>query len=280
MQQLDYINADDFYWLIATGQVYVDLYAARLAEPSQVRVFLSQEIAQAYEHLTLTVPNTVPQQVQPIQIKVGTSLSWDGQCWDIVNTGITTVGLLRSDGMFTELPNATFERLIEQSRITAVKPIPVDSSVSTAQEILLHATTAEIAEANRRYELLAPYLSSHSPPSPSSTIRRWRSQYRQSAILYGSGYIGLLPNHSHKGNRVPKVDESTSSFMLEFIKQHYETLTQRRKLHVYQAFVAACETHEPKLTPPSRITFCRAIDQRAGYHQTQKREGHRAAIHA
>jgi transposase InsO family protein len=66
--------------------------------------------------------------------------------------------------------------------------------------------------------------------------------------------------------------------MVQFIEQHYETLTQRRKLHVYEAFVAACETHEPKLTPPSRITFCRAIHQRSGYHQTQMREGQRAAI--
>jgi putative transposase len=278
MQQLDQIGTDNFYWLIATRQVYVDLYAARLAESSQVRVFLNQEIAQAYKYLASAIPLTVPQQVQPIQVKVGTSLSWDGQFWDIVNTGVTTVGLLRSDGTFTELPNSAFEQLIEQNRIAALEPIALDSSLLTAKEILQHATSNEIAEANRRYGLLAPYLSNPSPSNPPSTIRRWRSQYRQAATLYGSGYIGLLPAHSHKGNRVPKVDKLTSAFMLQFIEQHYETLTQRRKLHVYEAFAAACETHEPKLTPPSRITFCRAIKQRAGYDQTRKRQGHRAAI--
>jgi transposase InsO family protein len=39
---------DDLYTLIAAGQLYVDLHAAALAEPAQVRVFANQDAAQAY----------------------------------------------------------------------------------------------------------------------------------------------------------------------------------------------------------------------------------------
>lgn len=51
--------------------------------------------------------------------------------------------------------------------------------------------------------------------------------------------------------------------MLEFIQEHYETPKQRRKLRVYEAFVLACQTHEPPFKPPSRITFCQAIKKRS-----------------
>jgi putative transposase len=39
---------DDLYSLIATGQLYVDLHAAALAEPAQVKVFANQDAALAY----------------------------------------------------------------------------------------------------------------------------------------------------------------------------------------------------------------------------------------
>ena len=39
---------DDLYSLIATGQLYMDLHAAALAEPAQVKVFANQDAARAY----------------------------------------------------------------------------------------------------------------------------------------------------------------------------------------------------------------------------------------
>jgi len=146
------------------------------------------------------------------------------------------------------------------------------------QAILATASPEEIAEANRRYEAIQPYLVSEAPPTPSSTIRRWRIAYRKAQELYGSGYIGLLPKHHAKGNRLSKMDETVRNLMVQFIQDKYETIKQRRGWRVYAELVAACETHDPPLVPPSSRAFYTAIKQRSGRKQTEKREGRRAGI--
>lgn len=55
--------------------------------------------------------------IQLLQVAALTSLLWDGESWDIVNTGTTTTGLVRCDGKLVELPNATFDALIHQGKI-------------------------------------------------------------------------------------------------------------------------------------------------------------------
>ena len=189
----------------------------------------------------------------------------------------TTPGLLRADSKLIELPNAAFTALIDTGKIVGVETTQT-SNIKAASEIIKHATCEDIIEANRRYDLIQPYLEDNPRAYPSSTIRRWRTQYQKALLIYGHGYLGLLPKHNSKGNRTPKIDSQTQEFMLEFIQEHYETPKQRRKLRVYEAFVLACQTHEPPFKPPSRITFCQAIKKRSGHHQTRKRLGNRAAI--
>lgn len=277
LQHTEIASPNDIYMLIAAGQIYVDLEAARLAEPEQVQVFLNQPVALAYQRMTeIAAPRA--SSIQLLQVAVGTSLLWDGECWEVVNTGATTTGLVRSDGKFIELPNATFDALIQQGKITAAKETEPETDKARVEEILRHARPEDIVEANRRYELIQPYLGIDAPATPSSTIRRWRSQYRKAEAIYGSGYIGLLPNHQTKGNHTPRLDETVRDFMVKFIEEHYETLKHRRQLRVYESFVAACEANEPKLTPPSSKTFYAVIKQRSGATQTEKRSGRRAAI--
>lgn len=45
-------RSDDVYALIATGQLYVDLHAAPLAEPEHVHLFCDRQTAQAYQVIT------------------------------------------------------------------------------------------------------------------------------------------------------------------------------------------------------------------------------------
>jgi transposase InsO family protein len=269
---------DDIYALIATQQLYVDLNAARLSEPEKVRVFLSREVAFAYKLSTEITASSLPTSFQSIQITVGASLLWDGEYWEVANTGATTTGLLRSDGKFVELLNSVFDDLIHKGRITALSQPEEPSRSTEVEAILRHASPGDIEEANRRYEVIQPYLNKSSPTCPTRTIRRWRNSYWNAEDTYGNGYVGLLPSHGVKGNRAQKVDETAREFMTKFIKENYENLKQRSVIRVYEAFVQACDSHEPKLNPPSRITFSRAIKQRSGYTQTKKREGRRAAI--
>lgn len=272
------IKADDLYWLIATDKLYIELTSVKLSQPHTVKVFINQDVARAHEYMSQIEPVSLWSEKTALQIAVGKSISWDEESWEIVNTGTTTTGLLRGDGQLIELPNAILTKLIDTGKITGIGTIETENIKSVSVEILKHATPKDIAEANRRYNLIQPYLVESPPKYPNSTIRRWRSQYRKAVSLYGSGYIGLLPKHNRKGNHIAKLDSQVQEFMLEFIKEHYETSTQRSKIRVYESFIVACQTHEPPFLPPSRTTFCEAIKARSGYRQTRKRLGNRAAI--
>ncbi|MCF2151988.1 hypothetical protein IQ276_037400 [Desmonostoc muscorum LEGE 12446] len=276
--QIEDINPDVLYWLIATDKLYVELNQVKLSQPETVLVFLNKDIALSYEHLNSIESTTQTSNQIVLQIAVGTNISWDGESWEIVNTGTTTTGLLRADSKLIELPNAAFTALIDTGKIVGVETTQTSNIKAAAVEILTRATCEDIIEANRRYNLIQPYLGDAPPVYPNSTIRRWRTQYQKALLIYGQGYLGLLPNHNTKGNRTPKIDSKTQEFMLDFIKEHYETPKQRRKIRVYESFVLACQNHEPPLKPPSRITFCQAIKQRSGHNQTRKRLGNRAAI--
>ena len=270
-------SLDDIYTLIATEQIYVNLNTARLSEPEQVKVFANREIALAYERITSVKPSSIPSNLQSVEIAVGKSLSWDGESWDVVNTGTTTTGLLRTDGKFVELPNATVFQLIQDGKIT-VAPIQSTAKQQQLEELLRHAKPQDIVEANHRYTQLSPYLSSHPPVGITRTIRRWRKAYQQASEIYGNGFVGLLPKNTNKGNYKPRLDPRVQEFMTTFISENYETLKQRGRLRVYESFRIACESQSPKINPPSFNRFCLEIQRRSGYEQTLKRQGRRAAI--
>jgi transposase InsO family protein len=272
------INPDAVYWLIAFNELYVELNKVKLSQAETVLIFINQNVALSYEYLNKSESHQKTSNQTVLQIAVGTCISWDGESWEIVNTGTATTGLLRADGKLIELPNAAISALIDNGKIAGLGTTLSENTKAASTGILQHATCKDIIEANRRYSLIQPYLVDNPPIYPSSTIRRWRSQYQKALYIYGNGYIGLLPNHNSKGNRTAKIDEKTKEFMLEFIIEHYETPKQRRKLRVYESFVLACQNHEPPLKPPSRITFCAYIKTRSGHHQTRKRLGNRAAI--
>lgn len=177
LQQAEITDADDIYTLIATEQIYVDLKAEGLANSDRVRVFSSQEIAQAFQLVTQVEVSTVNSSVQIIQVAVGASVCWDGEIWEIVNTGSTLTGLLRSDGKFVELPNIAFEELIQKGKIQAISGQEPSANKTEIEEMLRRARPDDIKEANRRYEIVQSYLEKDAPTCPTRTIRRWRNQY-------------------------------------------------------------------------------------------------------
>jgi len=269
-------SPDDINILIATEQVYVNLSAAPLAQPDQVRIFLNKEIAKAYKQITTDVlPSTVAACASVLKVDVGITLSWDGECWEIINTGGEKISLTRADGKVASLLNTTFNALVEQGEIKGFE-IQTESNIrQKVEEILRSARPKDIASANRRYEVIEPYLLPNPPSFPNSSIRRWLSSYTEASKIYGNGYIGLLPLHSKKGSRKPKLDEAVLRFMVEYIAQYYETAKKRRITGVYRAFKQACKAHEPPLEPPSEKRFRLEIKRRSGYEQTQAREGSR-----
>jgi transposase InsO family protein len=269
------IPSDVVFAMIAQGELHVDLHAAPLAEPQRVRVFRDPETAQGYA----VIASSSNSGDHPfVTVGLETSVVWDGKSWTIVNLGATQVTLLAADGTLIDLPQATFESLINARRLSNLKESTLTETHHVVHDLLAKASPRDFEEANQHYAIIKPWLEGHptnTQGTPMRTIRDWIGKWRKAESRYGCGYVGLLFHYQACGNRQQKLPDNTLATMKAFITNDYETLKQKTKMAVYGVLVRKCE--EQRIAPPSYKTFAQAIQNRPRKEQIQKRQGKRAA---
>lgn len=270
-------SSDDIYTLIVTGQLYVNLGNVPLAEAERVSVFINEASARAYAVMIETTSPRLSSTPRPVAVAVGAMVVWDGKPWMVANVGETAITLIAGKEGLVELPQATFEALIRQSKIIGGEKQTRSEISPEAHGLLARASVAELQEANHRAEIVRAVLAGHPIDSatPQRRIRYWVSRYQQAEQQYGYGYLGLLRRDYQKGNRTPKLPANTLAKMDEFVETQYETVKQKSRREVYGELVLDCQQHG--ILPPSYKRFAQAIRERAGYRQTEKRQGKRAA---
>lgn len=270
------VSRDDIFSMVAANVVYVDLHAAPLAEPSQVAVLIAPKAAACK-----TTKDGIRKgdSFALSDLRCGSTATWDGRVWNIVNVGTTSVVLLSDERRLTELPRTTVESLIQQNRIEVVSSDVGHGSDPAICERLSWARGVDLGVANQRSQLVHDYLESGRLPADTGvtarTFYRWLARYRTAEASYGSGYVGLLPEASRRGNRTPRLSEASRHLMEEFLDQDYETLKQKTKYASWVGLKLSCEA---KAVPaPSYKTFCVAVNKRPSFNQTLKRQGRRAS---
>ena len=177
------------------------------------------------------------------------------------------------------MPRQHFERLVKQGRIIGAA---IHSATAMSPAIfrrLETATEADFRIANQRVALIRARLGGealpHDSSAPERTLRYWTAQYRAAEMICGTGYTGLLPQTSRRGNRTSKMPDQSKSLLARFIEDEYETLKQQSRSAVYVKLLKAGE--EQGVQAPSYKTFCDEVNKRASAQQTLKRKGRRAA---
>ena len=99
--------------------------------------------------------------------------------------------------------------------------------------------------------------------------------YKKAEVVYGSGYLGLLPQTHRRGNNTCKLPEATKTLMATVMHEDYETHKQKSIYASWSALQTACK--DQGLLAPSYETFRQAVRDGAGHSQTLKRMGPRAA---
>jgi putative transposase len=214
---------DEIYMLIASGAIYVDLNVAPIAEPEQVRVFATTEIAAA--------------------------------CEVVSRESCVGIGVRSIDGRLCESTDVHSEAFL----------------------LLAAASELDLAIANRRFDTVRRHLAGDrlSCSMPARTLRLWIAQYRSARERYGSGYLGLLPKISKRGNRTSRLPEASQNLLTQFIESDYESLRQKSRLASWAALKRKCD--ECGVVAPSHVTFNVAVRKRPVFDQTLKRKGRRAA---
>lgn len=267
-------HGDDVYSLIARDDLWADLASEPLAEPGYVRVFLNRNQAAAYD--ALAESEIRERKSGPVDMRVGSAVSWDGRTLKIVNMGDAAIGLVGQDRSLVEVPIDRFEALIKEGRITSNGGPGHDSEVvcllREASEDTLKAANERVALVRRK---LAGNLARYDSPVGERTLRSWIARYRMAEQAYGSGYVGLLPQTHRRGNRSRRLPDETQRLLSEALENDYATLKQKSRFACWAALQLKCE--DAGLRCPSYSAFCRSINSRPRFAQVTSRQGHRAA---
>ncbi len=165
--------------------------------------------------------------------------------------------------------------------IAAVEMTPgQEQHPAQTSELFLKASPEALCTANHRFRILKPYLQGNPPAAQEvsqRTLRRWKQLYKAAQHQHGWGYVGLLPRHHDKGNRIPKLSPDALEFIDQVVEQHYETLQQKGKFTVYGILLREWDKAQRSDSCPSHVTFYDNLTRRNQHRQTQKRQGSKAA---
>ena len=277
IQSSNLYSADYVYNLIICNEIYVDLNTYLLSEPDRNPVFISVE--QYHSFINSDINEQQQENCKPeiVRIDIGTNVMWDGNQYLIINNGNEQITLLSSEEQIIKVPQNAFVDLFIEGNIKGINTISRDKE-GIRREILIQAKQHDYEIANRRYELVKRKLNgelNESNDVPSRTLREWTKKFKEAQILYGNGYLGLIPKSKDRGNRSDKLPLESIELMNEYIEREYETNKQKSMRVVYGSLINACE--EKGIIAPSYKTFTNYIKVRPKALKVEKRKGKRAA---
>jgi putative transposase len=201
------LRADDVYAMIASEQLYADLYAAPLIEHRRVQLYLDESIQCAQTYLKTRPTNQLINiaLVAPDRLVPNTTLMWDGILWTLLNLGETTTTLLPEVGLPIQCQSDFFLNLLSDGTITI--PKTESSTPSEVRQLMDAASPADLRESNRRFQKLQAFFQQPRKQIEDiapRTLRDWAKRFRSAEVSYGCGYVGLLPRTAKRGNRTPK----------------------------------------------------------------------------
>jgi putative transposase len=272
------VRANDVYALIATEQLYVDLYAAPLIEHWRVQLYLDQVDYDAKKNI-LALQKAINNSLAPLsKLLPNTTIIWDTRLWTLVNLGETTTTLVPEFGQPIQLPTAFFLQLLDTGAIKITASESETTINETVRAFMDDASPADLREANKKFNLVQAYFQNKTDiyfDVTPRTLRRWVKQFREAEVKYGCGYVGLLPRTRKRGNRSSKAPTESTQLLDKFITDYFETSRQTPAASVYRAYTRACD--EKNIQPLSERTFYQRLKKRPQHEQTKKRKGIKAA---
>jgi putative transposase len=268
-------DVDSLYKMIADGVLYVRLDEDLLPEPERAYVFRDKVAADAYRlHLASQTQTTLPS-LRTLTVAAGQALQWDGRFWQILNVGDQDVFIKDDEQVITSIGLKMFEQMVKDGVITGI-PTGATHERDQAEDIVRRASPDDFEHAMYRYRCLFPERSDGVPAdSCERAKRKWRALYLRGQELYGSGFLGLIPKISQRGNRERRLDEAVIKIMDDVIDERY-AVEDGWSIHACSGEVTnRCNARG--LLAPSEVAFRDQIKRRNQHDLIVAREGEKAA---
>ena len=269
------LPADAIYKMIVDGQIYFPIRSNSISELEYAIVYRDILSAEFYSLQANRGVMTEFDLRQPLQIKSGEKLIWDGIPWKINNIGRTSIFLINAEGHTAELQLDDLDSYIQECKITGL-PVSLSQDLqSEAYKKISAADPKAMQVAVSNYQLLHNPTNSTGIQRSKSSIKNYSKKFRDAEILYGNGLIGLFPQTKKRGNRNRKIDQDVIDLMKLIIDEEYLLPHQPRVMAAYGQLTKRC--NEKGLLAPSEKTFRAAIKKLNPYDVILARQGKRAA---
>lgn len=270
-------SVDDILYLIAWGDLIVDLENQLIHESENAYLYRSHDDRDLHRHYRSMESSRIPEVIKSAPIKMGTPILWDGVPWIVTNFGKTAVSFKSDSRTTTSLGHDQFNRLLSTGEI-----VTAESSSRTGIECLipeyLQRPPEAFREALRRMEILNKIDEGTSlDPDEIRDIRtyqRWRAKSKESKVSLGWELVGLLPDTSFRGNRGSKVGSKNEIISREAIES-IETADRKSLQFAYQSYAIECE--KAGEVPMSEKSFLKRVRLKPPEKFIESREGHKVA---
>lgn len=271
--------ADVLYSLIVENRVYFPLHSARLALPETAFVFRDASTAEAYRLVQASKSSIDVGWSAPLDLTPGRHFSWDGQHWEILNVGTSSVfarelGASRDQPATIELSASHLEQLCRQGTITVVRrSANTDPRLEERQKRLQALSPDELQIANERYRVLFE----NAPCSVCVRTRKyWKMRFREAETRYGLGWLGLVPNpRGTQGNHTSRLPVEVEEEIVRIFKQEWAKPHQVSYRYCWGLLKSFCDKNGYQT--PSYRTFRLRGEQRIDQHDQLKRVGAKRA---
>lgn len=147
-------SPDLIYYAIAQEEIFVDISTQLLTEPETVNIYTDKETAEAYKNFRTTLKKELGPCI--LNFEIGASIIIEDNVWRILGLNDENITLTSDDGKqcINISPN-NLEKLFKDGKVKGLQEILENKEVHL---ILQKASTADRAEANRRYNIIKPFL--------------------------------------------------------------------------------------------------------------------------
>ena len=170
--------------------------------------------------------------------------------------------------------NAFLQKL-KSGEMTLIATTPRTAAADKLKSILQRATEDELAEASKRYDILATHLQPSSDAPQGRSVRRWIKSYKDALLELGNGFAGLLPSWRDAGNRTPRLEDAVVKRAVDVINRYYLAPERLTKAATYRLLHGELEAAGYR--SPSYKWFCGLVNAIPPYEAKLAREGRKGA---
>lgn len=236
------VRPDDLYLLVARRELYVNLAKHRLADTSYTPVFGSEALAFALG--SQPGPGGPPNQPKEVLLEPGARVEMGGRELLVVEASEVNVTFRADGGALLPFSREEAEARVRTGLISAVG---TEEGLDETIRVLRTASPKALGEAEKRVLMLEAWWAGKPVSTPARTLRRWSRQYREAALLSGSGFGGLVMGEPGRPRGSSSLDPALVERIDACIAEFYEVPDPptKERLHAKIAEVLALEGFSP-----------------------------------